>query len=217
MVNLDGLYLDGDAFAGMRERLRRQCDEIWILDLGGEGRGARREENVFAIQTPVAIAVAARQTVPMDEETPAKVWYARIEGSRKEKLESIEAILSFDDLEWQECPTDLQLPFRPPGEGDYFSFPLLTGLMPWQQSGVKAGRTWVISYDEESLNKSWRALVAAKKEDKKELFKNSPTGRKVHESAFQLPPSNEELTPIIKMASNSPPPENGKIRISFIR
>ncbi len=53
-------YLDGDAFCGMREHMRRLCDEIWILDLGGEGRGTRKNENVFAIQTPVAIAVAVR-------------------------------------------------------------------------------------------------------------------------------------------------------------
>ena len=53
-------YLDGDAFSGMREHIRRQCDEVWILDLGGEGRGTRQDSNVFAIQTPVAIAVAFR-------------------------------------------------------------------------------------------------------------------------------------------------------------
>ena len=35
-------YLDGDAFCGMREYMRRLCDEIWILDLGGEGRGTRK-------------------------------------------------------------------------------------------------------------------------------------------------------------------------------
>lgn len=48
-------YLRGPGFAGLREYMRRVFDEIWIIDLGGEGRGARKEENVFAIQTPVAI------------------------------------------------------------------------------------------------------------------------------------------------------------------
>jgi hypothetical protein len=43
-------YLGGPGFVGMREHMRRLSDEIWIIDLGGEGRGARREENVFAIQ-----------------------------------------------------------------------------------------------------------------------------------------------------------------------
>ncbi len=57
-------YLDGKAFAGMREQIRRLCDEVWILDLGGEGRGTRRSQNVFNIQTPVAIAIAYRKDAP---------------------------------------------------------------------------------------------------------------------------------------------------------
>ena len=34
----------------MREHMRRLCDEVWILDLGGEGRGTRKDDNVFAIK-----------------------------------------------------------------------------------------------------------------------------------------------------------------------
>lgn len=199
-------YLDGDAFAGMREHMRRQCEEIWILDLGGEGRGTRREDNVFAIQTPVAVAVAVR-TRPTDPETPARVRYARIEGSRGEKLATLDAIRSFADVEWQDCPADWQRPFRPEGKGDYFAWPLLTDLMPWQQSGVKSGRTWVISPDEESLKTSWRVLVNSKKEERQKLFKDSPSGRKVHESAAQLPPSSEELGPVSEIKKNCPPPK----------
>lgn len=30
-------FLDGDAFLGMRQHMRMLCDEIWIIDLGGEG------------------------------------------------------------------------------------------------------------------------------------------------------------------------------------
>ena len=87
-------YLDGDAFGGMREHLRRQCDDIWILDIGGEGRGARKSDNVFAIQTPVAIAVAVRaKAAKLD--TPAAVRYARIDGARNEKLAALDAITGF--------------------------------------------------------------------------------------------------------------------------
>ena len=38
--------------------MRRVCDYVDIIDLGGEGRGTRKEEDVFAIQTPVAIFIA---------------------------------------------------------------------------------------------------------------------------------------------------------------
>jgi predicted helicase len=42
--------IDGDAFLGMRQRMQRLCDEIRVIDLGGEGRGTRQDDNVFAIQ-----------------------------------------------------------------------------------------------------------------------------------------------------------------------
>ena len=102
-------YLDGDAFGGMRERMRRQCDEIWILDLGGEGRGTHQSENVFNIQTPVAIAVAFRAREAKTD-TPVRVHYARVEGTRKDKLAALDDITGFSKVEWQECSGRLAVP-----------------------------------------------------------------------------------------------------------
>ena len=196
-------YLDGDAFGGMREHLRRQCDDVWILDLGGEGRGARRSDNVFAIQTPVVIAVAVR-TKDAKHDTPAAVRYARIEGTRDEKLAALDAITRYSAVAWQDCPADWQAPFRPAGRGAYFDWPLLTDLMPWQQSGVKAGRTWVISPEQETLRARWRVLLQADMEERKRLFKDSPTGRKAKDSVTQLPPSNVKLSPVTGLAKGDP-------------
>lgn len=199
-------YLDGDAFCGMREHMRRQCDEIWILDLGGEGRGTRKSDNVFAIQTPVAIAVAVRNG-KADKDAPAKVHFARIEGgTRDEKLEALDAIADFASLTWDDCPNDWHAPFRPAGKGTYFDLPLLINLMPWQQSGVKAGRTWPIAPDPDTLRKRWRALCRAKCVKRVELFKESPTGCKAHESKTQLPPRGGKLKPITELTSGSSPP-----------
>jgi hypothetical protein len=153
-------YLDGEAFCGLREHLRRLCDEIWILDVGGEGRGTRKSENVFAIQTPVAVAVAARYGKPK-RDTPAKVWYARIDGTREEKLKALNTVVRFGAVLWQSCPADWQAPFRPAGKGKYFDWPLLTDLMPWQHSGVQLKRTWPIAPDETTLERRWRALLGA--------------------------------------------------------
>ena len=153
-------YLDGDAFSGMREHMRRVCDEIWILDLGGEGRGTRRTDNVFAIQTPVAIAVALR-TKATSEDTPAKVRYARIEGSRNEKLAALAAMAGVASVTWRDCPDVWQAPFRPAGEGDYFGWPLQADLMPWQHSGAQFKRTWPIAPDTETLERRWRTLLAS--------------------------------------------------------
>lgn len=199
-------YLDGDAFCGLRDHMRRVCDEIWIVDLGGEGRGTHKSDNVFAIQTPVAIAVAVRSG-KAKRGKPAATHYSRIEGNRDDKLAALNAITGFAAMKWQECPTDWQAPFRPGGKGDYFLWPLLTDLMPWQQSGVKAGRTWVISPEEETLRRRWQAMLNAEKEERKKLFKDSPTGRKAHEAATQLPPSEARLKPITDLAKGSHPPE----------
>ena len=198
-------YLDGDAFRGMREHMRRVCDEIWILDLGGEGRGTHRSENVFAIQTPVAIAVAVRTSQP--SEAPAKVHYARIEGTRQQKLTQLEAIDGFGKVDWRDCPNEWQAPFRPPGKGHYFNWPLLTDLMPWQQSGVKAGRNWVLAPEKEMLNKRWRNLLAAGNDERRTLFKESPTGRKLNASATQLPPSRISLNAVSNLVEGCPAPK----------
>ena len=163
-------YLDGDAFAGMREHIRRQCDEVWILDLGGEGRGTRQDSNVFAIQTPVAIAVAFRAG-KVETDKPAKVRYARIEGMRAEKLAELAAIDSLAKVKWQDCPDDWQASFRPAGEGAYFTWPLLTDLMPWQHSGAQFKRTWPIAPDAETLERRWRGLLAS--QDRAAAFKET--------------------------------------------
>ena len=153
-------WLEGDAFRGMREHLRRVCGEVWILDLGGEGRGTRRSGNVFAIQTPVAIAVALRVGAG-EEARPATVRHARLEGSREEKLAALDAVGGFGDMAWRECPEGWQAPFRPAGEGAYFGWLRLTDLMPWQHSGAQWKRTWPVGPDAETLGRRWRALLAS--------------------------------------------------------
>ena len=163
-------YLSGDAFLGMREHMRRLCDEIWILDLGGEGRGGRPSDNVFAIQTPVAIAIAMRRGEATPE-SPAQVRYARIDGKRGAKLEQLDAIGGFGDMRWQDCPDGWRAPFLPTRAGGYFRLPLLTDLMPWQHSGVQLKRTWPIAPDAETLTRRWRELMQA--EDRAAPFRET--------------------------------------------
>ena len=65
-------YLQGPGFVGMRRKMREVFDELWIIDLEGDSLGARKTDNVFAIRTPVAIAIGARYGPPAPD-TPAKV------------------------------------------------------------------------------------------------------------------------------------------------
>ena len=200
-------WLDGDAFGGMREHLRRVCDEVRILDLGGEGRGTRRSENVFAIQTPVAVAVAWR-TKAADRERPADVRYARVEGSSAEKLAALDAIGGLAGVAWRECPDGWQAPFRPAGEGEYFAWPLLTDLMPWQHSGVQLKRTWPIAPDTETLKRRWRALLAsADPMERAKAFRE--TGDRTVKGTYQvtLLTGHDDPTPIADLPSDAPIPE----------
>ena len=194
-------YLDGDAFCGMREHMRRVCDEIWILDLGGEGRGTRRSDNVFAIQTPVAVAVALR-TKTGKADTPAKVRYTRIEGSRDEKLAALAAIDGFASMTWQDCSDGWQASFRPAGEGAYFAWPLLTDLMPWQHSGAQFKRTWPIAPDAETLERRWRALLASP--DRRVAFKE--TRDRTISSGYSLFDDGNRGKPVIELPRNAPIP-----------
>lgn len=201
-------YLDGDAFCGMREHMRRQCDEVWILDLGGEGRGTRKSDNVFAIQTPVTIAVAVRSKKANKKDKPARVHYARIDGTREAKVAALDAIADFSKVKWQDCPDDWQAPFRPAGRGDYFAWPVLTDLMPWQHSGVQLKRTWPIGPETATLELRWRGLLNAN--DRSAAFRG--TGDREVDGTYRVPlTKNSDSTPNVPCAPRPlAPTANGK-------
>ena len=198
-------YIDGDAFAGMREWMRQQCDEIWVIDLGGEGRGTHRSDNVFAIQTPVAIAIAVRYGAA-DTATPAQVHYAAIDGTREMKLEHLDGLRDTAGLKWEPCPSGWQAPFRPAGKGDYFSWPELTQLIPHQRSGVKIGRTWPLAPERDSLAARWKALTGAPVAMRPDLFVNRPTGRSAEDKPAFLAPGTGVHPAIVEVSPTAPLP-----------
>lgn len=152
-------YLRGPGFVGMRQKMREAFDELWIIDLEGDQHGARKTENVFAIQTPVAIAIGVRYGNPTPQ-IPSTVHYTKITGTREEKLAKLNAVNSFDNLPWQDCMTGWTQPFLPAGEGDYFNSPMLTDIFPWQHSGVEFKRTWPVGETDAVLRARWEALLA---------------------------------------------------------
>ena len=166
-------YLKGPGFMGMRKVMRQTFDEMWIIDLEGDNLGARKTENVFAIQTPVAIAIGVRYGQPQSE-TPAKVHYTRIDGTEKEKLTKLEHITSFQSLEWKDCPTEWTDLFLPIGYTDYEKWAKLTDLFPWQENGVQFKRKWVIGESIAVLQERWKKLINNQNlPEKKKLFKET--------------------------------------------
>ena len=188
-------YLRGPGFVGMRRKMREIFDDLWIIDIEGDSLGARKTDNVFAIRTPVAIAIGVRNGQPKPE-CPARVRKAKLTGSEKSKLETLEAVRSFADLKWRECSTEWDAPFYPLGTGAYFDWPVLIDVFPWQQSGVKAGRTWPISPERRALEHRWRELVSVKPERRPPLFVNRPTGRNATDSPTALSSADTTLPSI---------------------
>ena len=194
-------FLDGVAFCGMREHMRRLCDQIWILDLGGEGRGTRQDENIFDIQTPVAIAVAVRSK-KTNPESPAVIYYTSIEGTREEKLRTLDKVENFAELNWEDCPQEWHAAFRPAGTGDFFDWPLLTDLMPWQHSGIQLKRTWPICHDPGTLGVRWQKLLNSEK--MRELFKET-RDRKIDKRCDSLEGTSQ--IPLSELSKNTSPPK----------
>ncbi len=160
-------YLRGPGFAGMRQHMRQIFDELWLIDLGGDNIGARKTENVFAIETPVVIAVGVRYTSPKPTQ-PATVHYCCIEGTTEEKLAQIAKVKQFSDLVWEACGTGWFDPFIPAASGAYATWPKITDLFPWQISGMQYKRTWPIAANQSTIQRRWEYFIKA--ENKAELF-----------------------------------------------
>jgi hypothetical protein len=196
-------YLRGPGFVGMREVMRRTFDELWIIDLEGDNLGARKTENVFAIQIPVAIALGVRYGVPHPD-VPASVRYAKLTGTREEKLSDLAGISGFSSLPWRDCYGGWQEPFLPAGEGDYFNWPALTDLFPWQHTGVETKRTWIIAESKEILISRWQSLKNADQMQRDRLF-HETRDRRVNRSYPSLQNPTQRLVPISNVLNDDNP------------
>ena len=197
-------YLRGPGFAGMRRKMREVFDELWVIDLEGDNRGARKTENVFAIRTPVAIAIGVRRSSP-NPDSPAKVWKIRLTGSEKMKLSALDVAESIDDLDWSLCSDNWDAPFHPIGTGAYFDWPTVTEVFPHQFSGVKLSRTWPIGETRDLLIARWRNLCRSSPNQRSVLFKETQD-RRIDARYPSLRENDERDSPIESLTRNSPHP-----------
>jgi hypothetical protein len=68
-------WLHGPGFVGLRQLAREIADEIWVIDLGGDNKGAIPEDNIFAIE--------------LRSQSPC--WCAMVVATGRGRLESITA------------------------------------------------------------------------------------------------------------------------------
>jgi hypothetical protein len=196
-------YLRGPGFAGMRRVMRETFEELWIINLEGDNLGARKTDNVFAIQTPVCIAVGIRTGAKLAGQ-PATVRYCRLTGSETDKLAQLAATHTFADLTWQNCPTDWTAPLLPAAVTAYVDWPLLTDVFPWQANGMQFKRAWPIGETSAVLLQRWTALIAAPVNQKPELLKESET-RTIHQSHEDFLRHGYQLSPLVRLPLNTAP------------
>ena len=159
----------------MRRKMREVFDELWIIDLEGDSLGARKTDNVFAIRTPVAIAIGVRSGPPSPD-TPANVHKVKLTGSEREKLETLDSIESFDDLGLAGVLSRLGYSFLSGGDQGRISTGHRSPMyFPWQHSGVQFKRKVADWRDNANLlEHRWRTLLSQPLEDRPRLFRETP-------------------------------------------
>ena len=193
-------FLGGPAFIGMREHMRREFDEIYVINLGGDLLGTRKTPNVFNIQTPVAITIGIRSGT-RDTEKAAKTKYMRVEAEdRASKLLALEALSDIDTLPWEEVADGWHATFYPKSDAPYFTWPELEDLFPWRHSGSQFKRNWAIAETDDVLRKRWERLATSEASERRKLFKEAKDKRIVFKPT-------DGRTPIVAITADSEPPE----------
>lgn len=204
-------WLNGPGFIGLRKLVREICDEVWVIDLGGDNYGANPEENVFTIGTPVAVVTMVRHG-PTDRDCPAQIHYRRVRGTTEDKLAAMQSIAGAVDPfegEWLKGPSEWLARFVPStGDSHWDEMPLITNLFPWQQPGCKFNRTWPIAPSKDLLEKRWDRFRKAAPSERPELFVTASSGRNITTKVAGLPKladvqANEASRPIERYAFHS--------------
>jgi hypothetical protein len=165
-------FTTGAGYAGMREYLRRTADEGWIVDVSPENFRPDVSTRVFpGVQHKLCIAVFARYGQG-DSETPARIHYIDVSGSRQEKFHQL-GQLGLKDQRWLECGNGWQDLLLPAAGMDWQQFPSLGDLMPWSQTGITPNRNWVHAPAPETLQKRWARLIQAGAGEKPGLMKET--------------------------------------------
>ena len=151
-------FLNGPGFQKMREQLRRECDEIWVLDCSPEGYQPEVATRIFqGVQHSVCITIASRSP-ENDPDKPARVRYRSLaKGRREEKFKELKTV-SLGSKRWVDGASDWRAPFLPELAGGWADFVPLDLVLGDVGPGVMPGRTWVVAPDAQSLRDRWAKL-----------------------------------------------------------
>lgn len=153
-------FLNGPGFQKMRSDLRRDCDEIWVIDCSPEGHQPGVATRIFqGVQHPVCIVLASRSPAN-DPAKPARARFRALKkGGREDKFKELSTV-ALESPGWSDCPSAWRAPFLPEFAGGWADLVPLDAVIGDRGSGVMPGRTWIIAPDAGSLQRRWHALVS---------------------------------------------------------
>jgi len=112
-------FLNGPGFQKMRADLRRDCDEIWVIDCSPEGYQPEVATRIFeSVQQPICIVLASRSPTTKAN-VPAKVRYRALAKGRREAKFAELAGLSLTSSGWVACAAEPRAPFLPQFSGGW--------------------------------------------------------------------------------------------------
>ena len=134
-------FLNGPGFQKMRADLRRDCDDIWVIDCSPEGHQPEVATRIFqGVQHPVCIVLASRSP-DNDPAVPARVRFrALAKGRREDKFAEL-AKVTLSDAGWSLAGSDWRAPFLPEFAGGWADMLPLDQVIGDSGSGVMPGRT----------------------------------------------------------------------------
>ncbi|MCP2297210.1 N-6 DNA Methylase [Nocardia amikacinitolerans] len=205
-------FTTGPGGRGMRNYLRRTCDEGWVIDLSPEGHRPDVATRIFpGVAQPLAICIFVRSK-DTDPDRPAHIHYRAVHGRRADKYRQLKEI-QLDDDGWQDAHSADIRPFRPSTETGWEDHPALDDLFLWGSLGITANRSWVNAPSDQLLQRRWARLIHEADPDKQaKLFKET-RDRSLHACRPPLPGQPEhahgladetDLTPdLIRIAMRS--------------
>ena len=160
-------FLQGPGFHGLREHFRKIGSHLYIIDLEGNQRGFRITENVFHIQTAVAIGTLV---IHPDQDFHGK--YHRVEGTAEQKKAFCLSHTTLEKVPFLDISkTETFVGHK---ESLYHSFPYLVDIFPAQHCGIQFKRTWPIGPTKDVLKERIQRIVRTESEqEKKRLFQEN--------------------------------------------
>ena len=162
-------YCVGRALRPCVSRCAKPLTTVWILDLEGDNLGTRKSENVFQIQSPVAIAVCVRYQRAKANTRWRGAHYTtagREHGKRNwrswrdSQCFQCEGIFSNWTYVAGGLPAGKTDYFLPVSQSNFSAVSAHDRFVPLQENGIQLQTSWPIGRrSDASLEQRWNALL----------------------------------------------------------